>query len=82
MSDAMSRWLGTADNVDGAALRAMSSLAMAVWCNVRDGHLAIDPDHPVSPYLETFREAAVQVEWIDLDDEWDRHPAAHNHDED
>ena len=82
MSDAMSRWLGTADNVDGAALRAMSSLAMAVHCAERDGHLTIAPGHPVSPYLETFREAAQRVEWIDLDDEWDRHPAAHNHDED
>lgn len=26
--------------------------------------------------LEAYREAAAAVEWIDLADEWDRHPAA------
>ncbi len=72
----MSRWLGTADDVDGAVLRAMASLAMAVHCAERNGHLTIAPGHPVSPYLEAFREAAQRVEWVDLDDEWDSHPAA------
>lgn len=72
----MSRWLDDADDDDGAVLRAMASLAMAVHCNVRDGRLTVNPGHPAHPYLEAFREAAAAVEWIDLNDEWDRHPAA------
>ncbi|MBL8779292.1 MAG: hypothetical protein JNK12_25440 [Acidimicrobiales bacterium] len=72
----MSRWLDDADADASAALRAMSSLAMAVHCAESDGHLTIASGHPVHPYLEAYREAAAAVEWIDLADEWDRHPAA------
>ena len=51
---------------------------MSRWLGTADADAgaAFAPGHPVSPYLETFREAAQRVEWIDLDDEWDRHPAA------